>query len=238
MSENKNYTYKNVINLKDEFSQPTIIINLVKKNSKVLDVGCGNGFLGRYLKEKCGCKVFGIEKNEVWANESQKYYDNVIIGDLNDERIWEKIQDKFDTVILADILEHLINPETVLRQIKKVIQRDTDIIISLPNIALWRIRLNLLMGKFNYTKRGILDKTHLRFFTLKTAKEMIIESGYKIQKVFVTQPQIPLEGKLKLSQTPFIKNLLIEIKRVVSRFSPTFFATQFIFHCKIKNKTS
>ena len=236
MSENKNYTYKNVIDLKDKFSQPTIIIDLIKKNSKVLDVGCGNGFLGRYLKEKCGCKVFGVEKSEVWAKEAQKYYDNVIIGDLNDEKIWDKIQEKFDTIILADILEHLINPETVLEQIKKIIKKDTDIIISLPNFALWRIRLNLLMGKFNYTKRGILDKTHLRFFTLKTAKEMIIKSGYQIHKIFFAQPQIPFEGKLRLSQIPFVKDLLIRTKRFVSKFFPTFFTTQFIFHCKIIDK--
>jgi len=233
MSKNENYTYKNLIDLKDKFSQPTIIIDLVKRNSKVLDVGCGNGFLGRYLKEKCGCKVFGIEKNEVWANEAKKYYDNVVIGDLNDEKIWEKIQDKFDTIILADILEHLVNPETVLGQIKKIIRRDSEIIISLPNIALWRIRLNLLIGKFNYTKRGILDETHLHFFTLKSAKEMIIKSGYQIQEIFIAQPQIPFEGKLRLNQIPFVKDLLIEIKGVVFKFFPALFGTQFIFHCKL-----
>jgi len=233
MSKKQNYTYKNAIDLNDQFAQPTIIINLVRKNTKVLDVGCGNGFLGHYLKENRGCKVWGIERNESWAKEAKEHYEDVVIVDLNYERICERLQEKFDVIILADILEHLISPATVLNQIKKFVTENTDIIISLPNIALWRIRLNLLFGRFNYTNRGILDKTHLRFYTLKSAKELISKSGYKIQNIFIAQPQIPFEGILKLNQIPIIKTLLIEFKKVISKLFPTIFATQFIFFCKI-----
>lgn len=103
---------------------------------------------------------------------------------LNNESFDPKlIKKKYDIIIFADVLEHLINPELILTYFKKYLKPDGQIIISLPNIAFLLYRVQLLFGQWNYRMFGTLDKTHLRFFTIKSGVDMVKNSGLKIVKV-------------------------------------------------------
>jgi 2-polyprenyl-3-methyl-5-hydroxy-6-metoxy-1,4-benzoquinol methylase len=162
------------------------------KKLSVLDVGCATGYLGKeIMKEVKGIDVFGVEVDCETAREAKKFYSEVIIKDLNSigrgsvGEINEIFRGRrFDLIIFADVLEHLINPSLVLAYfVNNYLKKGGKIIISLPNVAHLSIRLNLLLGRFEYTQMGILDKTHLRLYTLASAKKMIKESGLVVEKI-------------------------------------------------------
>lgn len=92
----------------------------------------------------------------------------------------------FDFIIFADVLEHLRFPLHTLVNFRKYLKKDGKIFISVPNIANYRVRMNLLIGRFDYTEIGILDKTHIRFFTKKTIKQIINDAGLKMEKIDIT----------------------------------------------------
>lgn len=161
------------------------IIDYVNRDKKVLDVGCNKGYLSREFK-KNNCYTVGIEADLESALIAKQFCDDVIIQDVEQIRDLAYPDDYFDVVVLADILEHLKNPDKVLLCLRKYLNPKGDIIVSLPNIARIDIRLKLLFGKFEYEETGIMDKTHLRFFTLQTAKKLLENSGYKISSIDYT----------------------------------------------------
>ena len=156
----------------------------------VLDIGCAAGFLREFLPATDYVLV-GIEGDESLAYQARQTYDDVHLADLN-HPLSLALQPP-DVVVLGDILEHLSDPETVLTDLlKQFIKPGTPIIISLPNIAHLYIRISLMLGRFNYADRGILDRTHLRFFTLKTAKQLCSNCGVRLQSVDTTPIPLPL----------------------------------------------
>lgn len=158
------------------------IMKFAPKNKLVLDVGCGTGALGRELK-KNGNAVYGIEISDKSIEISRSCLDKVFKIDLESEQILPFKENEFDVIIFGDVLEHLRDPLSVLKSFKKYLKKSGRMIISLPNIANWAIRLQLLSGKFEYTSEGILDDTHVRFFTLKTAKDLIRGAGLRIEHI-------------------------------------------------------
>ncbi len=132
------------------------------------------------------CEVIGVELDENSAQEAQKYCEEVIIGDVESIKLKDKYLNYFDFIIFADVLEHLKYPSELLTRFSKYLRDNGHIIISLPNVANWRIRFSLLIGNFDYESYGILDEGHLRFFTEKTAKKLIIDAGFEIYKFDVT----------------------------------------------------
>lgn len=155
------------------------IYRLVENGWKVLDVGCANGCLGERLKADKQCFVVGVEIDKDRANQAKNRLDAVFNFDVE---LLEDLVDyaPFDAVILADSLEHLRYPVTTLIQLSKYLNADGYFLISLPNVANWIIRLRLLFGKFDYQESGILDKSHLHFFTLASAKKLVQEAGFEI----------------------------------------------------------
>ncbi len=155
------------------------IYHLVENGWRVLDVGCGAGYLGERLKSDKHCFVIGVEIDKDKANQARDKLDCVINSDI------ELIDDfagygHFDAIIFADSLEHLRYPMITFQRLRHYLNADGYFLISLPNIANWMIRLNLLFGKFDYQESGILDKTHLHFFTLVTTKKFVQEAGFEI----------------------------------------------------------
>ena len=157
----------------------TKFIHLIGPQKRVLEVGCATGFLSKYLTRQLRCQVVGIELNPEAARLAKQHCEDVIVGDVEKDAL-DKAKGLFDVITFGDVLEHLISPGVVLRRCKNCLALDGYILTSIPNVAHWSIRGHLMRGKFNYQKGGILDRTHLRFFTLRTARRMIEEAGYDI----------------------------------------------------------
>lgn len=159
------------------------ILELIPATVKrVLDLGCGTGRLGKALKERQECFIVGIELNKEAAEIARKNLDGVWIDNLNRyDPSFSKV--KYDCLIFADILEHLISPWTVLEKFAPVLTDDGTIIASIPNIAHPAYVKNLEQGLFRYEVGGILDITHLRFFTKTSIFQLFYGAGLKIVNI-------------------------------------------------------
>lgn len=152
--------------------------NFLRDGETILDIGCNDGYL---LKVHPGGVFTGIDYSAKSAKQAEKNgYQKVYVGDLNHYSQF-KLKQRFQTLIFADVLEHLLNPQAVLTYfVNQNLQKGGRVIISLPNVAHFTIRLNLLLGRFNYTDSGILDRTHLHLYTGDTARQLLADSGLKI----------------------------------------------------------
>jgi len=179
---NKYYVKDDEIDIDNKNSAPSIIANQVKKGSIVLDVGCSQGTLGKFLKNEKECVVYGIEIDEeasgiaMNTNSYEKIY-NFSIEDMLSEEYLDFFKEKlkFDYIIFADVLEHLHRPDQVLFEFQKKLKYDGEILVSIPNVAHYDIIHGLFNDKFNYSQVGILDNTHLRFFTKQSFIQFIDE---------------------------------------------------------------
>ena len=149
----------------------------------ILDVGCGSGALAAELKNKLNAEVWGIEYNDEAAGIANEKLDNVISGKAEDA-ISELPDNYFDTIIFADVLEHLVDPYNVLVKIKTKLTTNGEIVTSIPNVRHWSVVKQLLEGKWEYQEYGIMDSTHLRFFTRQSLFEMFDKAGYKITNIY------------------------------------------------------
>jgi len=163
------------------------LIRKVGSNLKILDVGCGYGCLGEAMIQK-GNVVFGVDISSVAIEKAKTHLHFATVADLTKpETIPAEIkQEKFDLIVLADILEHVYDPMSILLNIKPFLKEDGKLLLSVPNIANWLTRLQLLLGRWEYTVSGVLDRTHIRFFTLKTIKRLLKAAGYKVINVSAT----------------------------------------------------
>ena len=192
------------------------------RNKRVLDVGCGAGNLGEVL-QKQGNDCYGITLSQREAELARSKLTQVIVTDLDATSELPFAKDFFDVVICTDVLEHLKNPKHALELIRPYLRSDGFLITSIPNIANVEIRLKLLCGRFDYAEFGILDNTHLRFFTMETAKELLTSAGYAVRRITFTNWSYTLPKLL----APFYE---WEIKQRLTRWWPGLFATQFVFH--------
>ena len=160
------------------------MIQLIPPESKrILEVGCGGGETGKTLREKGLEEIVGIEINEEFAKEGKSNYDRLIIGDV--EKITLPYEEgHFDCILYGDVLEHLVDPWQVLENHKAYLKSRGTIICSIPNIRHYRIIKKLVFkGKWEYEESGIMDRTHLRFFTLHSIQKMLDEAGFEIEKI-------------------------------------------------------
>jgi 2-polyprenyl-3-methyl-5-hydroxy-6-metoxy-1,4-benzoquinol methylase len=158
------------------------IVKLYENEVNVLDIGCSTGVLANVLKNiNADAKITGIDISAKAGEKAKLILENFYCLDL-DNAVLPDFGKKFDLIILGDVLEHLKRPDNLLSNLKLILNEDGKIIISLPNIAYITIRIKLLLGTFEYEDTGIMDRTHLRFFTQKTVKNLIVSSGYKIDK--------------------------------------------------------
>ena len=170
---------------KSPHSPHSIIPRLIgKKNALVLDVGCNNGLVGREMIRLSQASIDGVDINEEALKKAGETYRKVFRRDLYQSKL-EIDAEKYDYIVFSDILEHLPRPDLILRDAKKYLKDDGKIIISLPNVARFEVRLGLLFGNFDYSP-GILSEDHLRFFTKKSAEKLIRECGYEIERVIPT----------------------------------------------------
>lgn len=187
MNNSKHKDYPLVLDLLeadlDENSSLKKMLRLVGDNKRVIDFGCATGYFGKLLSQR-GCKVVGVEVNSQAAKIAEKYCDQVIVADLDFLALVDILPpQEFDVAVFGDVLEHLRNPWKVLAETRQLLKPEGYVVASIPNIAHGAIRLALLQGRFDYVELGVLDNTHLRFFTYKTVQELFVDSGYFIEAV-------------------------------------------------------
>jgi len=185
---------------------------------RVLDVGCSSGYLARPLVER-GCTVVGIERDLQAAAAAREVCEDVIVGDVEElELPFER--GSFDVVLCGDLVEHLRDPEVFLARVQPLLKRDGRLVLTTPNVANWALRLSLLGGRWRYKDRGLLDRTHVHFFTRKTLVETLDKAGYRVLELDFTVP-IP-------SPVASRRHALERVAHTVGRLRPSLVAYQFI----------
>ena len=166
------------LNLEDRNSL-SVLLKRIKPNSVILEFGPANGRMTKYMKEQLNCKVYAVEIDETSAKDAKQYTEQIIVDSIENYKWQDEFRDiKFDYIIFADVLEHLYYPEKVLNSVREFLKEDGSVLVSIPNIAHNAIILGLLKNEFNYSPTGLLDDTHIRFFTKKTFDSLIQKCGY------------------------------------------------------------
>ncbi|MCE1165959.1 MAG: bifunctional glycosyltransferase/class I SAM-dependent methyltransferase [Bacteroidetes bacterium] len=212
------------------YSSHRAVIDILnkKENQRILDVGCGDGLFAEHIKK--GNYVVGVDFIDE-SDNTRKNFRKFFKYDLNKGLPKElDAEEKFDFVLFMDILEHLLDFETILEESKRYLKKDGKIIISLPNIVNIFVRLNILLGRFPYSDKGILDRTHLHFFTYGSIKKLMAKHNLEvIQKKVTPIPIIEvLPGFLK-KNLGYILNFLLFLKTFIFR---RLLGYQFIFIVK------
>lgn len=162
--------------------RPEMLCYIPKGITRVLDVGCGDGTFGCLLKSEHNIEIWGIEPNTYAAESATCKLDRVICGFFDTKLDLPK--KAFDCIIFNDVLEHLVNPFEALLYCKQLLRDEGCLVASIPNVRYFDNIWNLLVNKsWEYTDWGILDKTHLRFFTKKSIYLMFEKLGYKISLI-------------------------------------------------------
>lgn len=156
---------------------------------RVLEGGVSSGYFAELLV-RAGRRVDGIELDPIAAERARRVCERVVVGDLQDIDV-EQLNGPYDLLLFGDTLEHVPDPVAVLRTLTPKLRPNGTLVVSTPNVANWAVRLGLLAGRFNYTDRGILDRTHLRFYTRGTLVEMLEEAGFIVERVVGSIP-VPL----------------------------------------------
>lgn len=169
--------YEAEIDLRNANNSHTLLVELVGRDRRVLDVGCAAGDLGRALRRR-GCRVAGVELDPAAAEAARDALDEVLTGDVDDlDLVGHFGKESFDVVVLGDVLEHLPDPVAALRRLRPLLAPEGSVVASIPNVAHGAVRLALLAGRFDYRPLGLLDATHLRFFTRASVYETFREAG-------------------------------------------------------------
>ena len=174
----------NVYTFKDfEGSSHRILLELIRKHrprgGTLLDLGAAGGELGSAMRDHFD-RTIGFEYNVDCVGDLAGRFNQVVIADL--ERV-KQLPHGASAIVLADVLEHLRSPAHALRLVRESLAADGHAFISVPNIANITVRLGLLFGIFEYRDRGILDHTHLRFYTVRTIRREIEHAGFRIEEV-------------------------------------------------------
>lgn len=181
--------YAGKIDLRVRNNSHSIAFELIDQLAKgarlrILDVGCAGGFLGEALKAR-GHEVWGVEPDPQSAAQARERLDHITEGTIEDFLslpVAQKVQ--FDAMVFGDVLEHTADPESVLRRCRQRLSAEGAVVASVPNVAHLGVRTMLLEGRWDYDERGILDRTHLRFFTKSSLAQLFQSSGYAVDAIF------------------------------------------------------
>lgn len=212
------YDFK--LEMESENNSLTKIIKRLKPNTKVLEFGCANGRMTRYLKEALHCDVTIVEIDDEAAQDALAYAEKALVGSQEgdiEKYAWCTLCEPgyYDFIIFADVLEHLREPERVLEKLKPLLKPSGSVLVSIPNIANNAVIANLVQDEFPYTDIGLLDRTHVSFFTKNSFPKMIKSLGYHMyymtatyadiaqSEVQVDQAQIPTELRRIMAKRPY-----------------------------------
>jgi 2-polyprenyl-3-methyl-5-hydroxy-6-metoxy-1,4-benzoquinol methylase len=194
------------------------ILGQVPPGSTVLELGPSSGYMTREFAAR-QCVVDAIEVNPIDAQVAAPHCRTMVVGSAEDPSVFERLQNLYDVAVMADVLEHLRDPEATLRRVGALLRPSGFAVVSLPNVAHWRMRLALLVGKFEYTETDLLDRTHLRFYTRESAVRLFLTTGFEVLEV-VVPPAPPSRFRAAHS--------------LVRRSMPTLFSVNFIFRLRVR----
>lgn len=164
----------------DPYESSGLLMAMIPRGARVLDIGCGTGSISGMIRELRGADVLGIEPHPERAKKAETEGIKVVNGVYSDEI--PRNHGRFDIVLFADVLEHLTDPAHILEQVKSALAPNGRVLASIPNVAHWSVRLRLLAGVFEYQPTGIMDATHLRWFTRDGARRLFHGAGYEVER--------------------------------------------------------
>ncbi len=175
----------------DPYSSHALILKTLGEGQgrRALDVGAADGFLSELLTRQ-GWQVTALERDPAQAAKARGRCHEVIVADL--DAAAPKLSGAFDAIVYGDVLEHLTDPLPVLVAINRSLASDGRVVVSVPNVAHLWVRLQLLRGRWDYGDRGILDRTHLRFFTRRTFVGFLEDAGLTVTELASTPVPLPL----------------------------------------------
>jgi len=198
---------------------------------RALELGCHRGALGAAMKARFpGLHHVGLEINAEAAREARSRIDEVVIADFlaHDTASDPVFAQAFDTAVLADVLEHLYDPWATLVKLRSHLTTDARVYVSVPNVRnAWLIE-QLIQGRWSYQSAGLLDITHIRFFTLTECQRMFTETGFAVETVVATRdPRVNLSGGFSGTTTLMAKDYALY--NVDARMALELSALQFLF---------
>jgi len=197
-----------------------MLLEAVGAGKRVLEIGCSSGYLAKPLRER-GNTVVGVELDADAARDAEQWCEQVIVGDIEATTL-PLDPASFDVILCGDVVEHLRDPAAVLAELRPLLKPGGALVLSTPNIANWAMRLSLLAGRWRYTDRGFLDRTHVHFFTRATLVEAVERAGYRVRRVDFTVP------------VPGDRDALDAVGRAVGRLRPTLFAYQWLLVAELE----
>jgi 2-polyprenyl-3-methyl-5-hydroxy-6-metoxy-1,4-benzoquinol methylase len=209
----------------------TAVNNLVLRQvppqaGRILDVGCGNGALGKVVKQQRECEVVGITYSAEEAKIARKVLDDVIVENI-DLYNFSKLG-KFDCIICSHVLEHLHDPGKILLQLHENLADGGTLIVALPNVLFFKQRWEFIIGKFEYSDAGIMDRTHLHFYDWEQACQLLVKNKWIVVQR-IADAYFPL---------PFIRGHIRPIASIldnfVGKYFPGIFAQQIVIVAKKK----
>ena len=210
---------------KNRYSSHMQIMASMKPGSSILDLGCGQGLLVQEYAKK-GISTVGVDN--IHPDKVSAHFESYIQKDLESELKLPHAR-VFDYIVLSDVIEHIQNRNQMMKSLRRYLKEGGEVIISTGNIAIWFYRLSLLLGRFEYGPKGILDRTHVHLFTLDSFSRFVQQNGYRILDIKYT----PIPFELVLSSTGRSK-MVERITRWYHRLTsmwPRLFAYQFIIRC-------
>ncbi len=201
-------------------------LGFLRPGTRVLEVGSGSGALTERI-QAMGCTVVGIERDPEAAEKARRFCEDVLVGDIEVLPL-DLEAASFDFLLLIDVLEHLVHPKETVRRLLPFVHPDGHVVVALPNVAHWSVRARLLMGRFDYEDSGLLDRTHLRFYTLDTARAMLEEAGLRDLESDIV-PDVPLLR---------FKPRLARLNYRIANLRPNLFATEALFVGRARRSVS
>jgi SAM-dependent methyltransferase len=193
---------------------------------RLLDLGAAGGHLGRAVRDRCAY-LAGVDPDPALPASCRESYDDWRSTDALSAGTWNA---PFDVVVCADVLEHLPRPEELLARIRQWLAPGGTLLVSLPNVANVTVRAALLLGRFPYADRGILDRTHLRFYTRRSARSLIEGGGLRVRGIAATA--MPYELALPtFGRAPF-RAPVCAFAAASARIWPTLFGYQFVIEAE------
>ena len=218
-------SYDYTVELSNSHSSHTKALNMMEKNIDVLEVGCATGYMTQILQDQYGCRVVAVENDAVAARKASPFCRRLVVGDIEalSPEALSPDGERFDAVLMADVIEHLKNAEAVLDKLKQLLKPDGYFIFSVPNGAHGSVALETLDGKWDYREQGLLDQTHLHFFTIDRFRDLLDGAGLymsRIERVIIH----PRDTEMKTAWDQYPR----EVTAYIEKVNPEYQTYQFV----------